>query len=107
MATMSLRLPESIHGQLRTLAKREGTSINRLVVTAVADGSLADDLGLRAGDVLTFYNGRALANRDDLTAAAASLFAGQAEVEVRWLRDGVEGKGTVRPGPLGATLADR
>ena len=37
MATMSLRLPESIHGQLRTLAKREGTSINQLVVTAVAE----------------------------------------------------------------------
>ncbi|MCP3911635.1 MAG: toxin-antitoxin system HicB family antitoxin [Actinomycetia bacterium] len=37
MSTMSLRLPESIHGQLKNLAMREGTSINQLVVTAVAE----------------------------------------------------------------------
>ena len=37
MSTMSLRLPESIHSQLKTLAKQEGVSINQLVVTAVAE----------------------------------------------------------------------
>jgi hypothetical protein len=37
MATLSLRLPESIHGQLKVLAKRDGVSINQLVVTAVAE----------------------------------------------------------------------
>lgn len=32
-----MRLPESIHGQLKLLAKQDGVSINQLVVTAVAE----------------------------------------------------------------------
>ena len=37
MSTMSLRLPESLHERARELAKREGISINQLIVTAVAE----------------------------------------------------------------------
>lgn len=37
MSTLSLRLPESLHNQLRDLARREGTSINQLISTAVAE----------------------------------------------------------------------
>lgn len=37
MSTMSLRLPESLHKQVRELAKKEGISINQLVTTAVAE----------------------------------------------------------------------
>ena len=37
MSTLSLRLPESIHRQLKTLAEREGISINQLVNSAVAE----------------------------------------------------------------------
>lgn len=37
MSTLSLRLPESLHRQLRELAEREGTSINQLIVTATAE----------------------------------------------------------------------
>jgi hypothetical protein len=37
MSTMSLRLPESLHKQIRELAEREGISINQLVATAVAE----------------------------------------------------------------------
>ena len=37
MSTMSLRLPMSIHKQLREIAKREGVSINQLIATAVAE----------------------------------------------------------------------
>jgi hypothetical protein len=37
MSTLSLRLPESLHRQLRDLAKREGISINQLITTAVAE----------------------------------------------------------------------
>lgn len=36
MSTLSLRLPESIHEQLRELAKKEGVSINQLINSAVA-----------------------------------------------------------------------
>ena len=37
MATLSVRLPDSIHRQLGELARREGISINRLVNSAVAE----------------------------------------------------------------------
>ena len=37
MSTLSLRLPESIHHHLRTLAEREGISINQLINSAVAE----------------------------------------------------------------------
>lgn len=37
MSTISLHLPASLHGSLRDLAQREGTSINQLIVTAVAE----------------------------------------------------------------------
>ena len=78
-----------------------------LVVTAVAPGSPAADLGLLPGDVITSYNGRPLANRDDLVAAMASVVTGQDEVPVTWTRDDRERETTARPGPLGAMLVDR
>ena len=37
MSTLSLRLPESLHNQLRRLARHEGTSINQLVASAAAE----------------------------------------------------------------------
>jgi predicted DNA-binding protein len=37
MSTISLRLPESLHKQLRALAKQEGISINQFAATALAE----------------------------------------------------------------------
>lgn len=37
MSTLSLRLPESLHERARQLAEREGTSINQLIATALAE----------------------------------------------------------------------
>lgn len=37
MSTLSLRLPESLHDRARQLAEREGTSINQLIATALAE----------------------------------------------------------------------
>ena len=37
MSTLSLRLPESLHEGVRELAKKEGISINQLIITAVAE----------------------------------------------------------------------
>lgn len=37
MSTLSLRLPESLHKQLKELARQEGVSINQLAVTALAE----------------------------------------------------------------------
>jgi hypothetical protein len=37
MSTISLRLPESLHKKARDLAKKEKTSINQLVSSALAE----------------------------------------------------------------------
>ena len=37
MSTLSVRLPNSLHKQLRECAEREGTSINQLISSAVAE----------------------------------------------------------------------
>jgi hypothetical protein len=37
MATLSLRLPESVHGKLVKLAKAEGVSLNQLLCSAAAE----------------------------------------------------------------------
>lgn len=37
MSTLSLRLPDSLHRQLRELAKREGVSINQLAAAALGE----------------------------------------------------------------------
>jgi len=37
MSTISLRLPESLHRQVRELAEREDVSINQLIATALAE----------------------------------------------------------------------
>jgi len=37
MSTLSLRLPNSLHEQVRQLAKREGISINQFLASAAAE----------------------------------------------------------------------
>ena len=37
MGTISLRLPESLHKKARDLAKKENTSINQLISSALAE----------------------------------------------------------------------
>ena len=37
MSVLSLRLPTSLHEQLRTLAEQEGISINQFITLAVAE----------------------------------------------------------------------
>ena len=37
MSTISLRLPDSLHKQVRKLAKKESVSINQLITLAVAE----------------------------------------------------------------------
>ncbi len=37
MSTLSLRLPDSLHDQIRALAKREGISINQFISSAAAE----------------------------------------------------------------------
>ena len=37
MSTLRLRLPESLHKQLKVIAEQEGISINQFIATAVAE----------------------------------------------------------------------
>ena len=37
MSTLRLRLPDSLHRQVRLLARREGISINQLIASAAAE----------------------------------------------------------------------
>ncbi|MEM9556735.1 MAG: toxin-antitoxin system HicB family antitoxin [Acidobacteriota bacterium] len=41
MKTMSLRLPDSLHRQLKKLAERDGVSMNQMVTVAVAEKASA------------------------------------------------------------------
>ncbi len=41
MSTLSLRLPDSLHNQIKKLASEDGISINQFVVSAVAEKTSA------------------------------------------------------------------
>ncbi len=41
MSTLSLRLPDSLHSQVKILAKQDGISINQFVSSAVAEKTSA------------------------------------------------------------------
>ena len=51
MSTISLRLPDSLHAQVRELAKKENVSINQLIATDRLDEAVAllQDLNRRVG----------------------------------------------------------
>ena len=46
MSALSLRLPKSLHEQLRELAQEDGISVNQYVVLAVAEKVNVSDLPL-------------------------------------------------------------
>lgn len=66
MSTLSVRLPDSIHRNARLYAEREGTSLNQLVATALAEKLAA----LAAEDYI-----RKRAERADDDAFEAALVA--------------------------------
>lgn len=57
MSTLSIRLPDSLHRQLKAAAQQEGVSINQLVLTAVTREvtqlKMADLIEARGGAVST------------------------------------------------------
>ena len=67
MSTISLRLPESLHRQVRDLAQREGVSINQFAATAIAEKLSA----LMTGDYLEQRAGRG--NRADFERVLAKV----------------------------------
>lgn len=80
----------------------------KLVVTEVVEDSQASQAGLKAGDVLVSYSGKAITNMDELQAAIAAAEAdGKDSIEIIWKRGEEEMKAAVKPGRLGVHLADR
>jgi len=48
VSTLSVRVPNSLHRQLRELAQREGVSMNQLISSAVGETRFAAHAGLSA-----------------------------------------------------------
>ena len=67
-------------------------------VTAVANGSPAEQAGLRAGDDLLAVGDRKIADPVDIRLALGPLAPGD-RVRIRWRRDGVEAEGTAELAP--------
>lgn len=73
MSTLSLRLPNSLHNQIRVLARREGVSINQWIASAAAEKAAAllaeEYLEERAKRASRERYGAALASVPDVDAA--------------------------------------
>jgi hypothetical protein len=77
MSTISLRLPESLHKQVRELALQEGISINQFAATAIAEK-------LSALMTSSYLEQRALrGNRTRFEQALAKVSAAPTEVDDR------------------------
>ena len=63
MSALSVRLPNSLHKNLKTLAQREGVSINALIASAVAEK-------LAALEAETYIQARAARASQEAFAAA-------------------------------------
>jgi len=79
------------HGLLgamvRTASEVAGTSVAGAYVSEVVTGGAADEAGLRAGDIVTAFNGVPISNANDLTAQVRAV-AGDSEVTVTYVRGG-------------------
>ncbi|HKI20373.1 MAG TPA: CHAT domain-containing protein, partial [Isosphaeraceae bacterium] len=74
-----------------------------LLVNVVVRGSNAADHGLKDGDVLLAYNGRALTKKDDLKVVAD----GDKPIAVEIWRDGRSSRRELAPGKLGVVIDTR
>ncbi len=45
MASLNLRLPESLHSKIRLLAEKDGVSLNQFILLAVAEKAAVLELG--------------------------------------------------------------
>lgn len=78
-----------------------------LVVTGVVEDSQAEEIGLKEGDVITSYNGKAVTNMDDLLAAMNAADEGADGITIKWRSGETEKSAEVNAGRLGVNLADR
>ena len=92
------------HGLLGATVTSAATSSDSDVVGALIDGvspdGAAERAGLRAGDVITVFNGVPITDQIDLTAQVRVLAGGETTTLV-YVRDGVADEVTVTLGELG------
>ncbi|WP_314102736.1 trypsin-like peptidase domain-containing protein, partial [uncultured Frigoribacterium sp.] len=70
-------------------ATAQGADRVGALIVEISQGGAAQEAGLRAGDVVTEFNGIAVTSRTDLTAQVRFL-AGGATAELTYVRDGAE-----------------
>ncbi|ALJ19980.1 S1C family serine protease [Microbacterium sp. No. 7] len=91
------------HGLLgasvRDAAAQDGATISGALLQEATGGGAAASAGLRAGDVITSFNGVPITGAIDLTAQVRALAAGS-EAEVVYVRDGSTHTATVTLGTL-------
>ncbi|MFK4837891.1 S1C family serine protease, partial [Microbacterium sp. ZW T2_14] len=82
---------EATHGLLgasvKPAASVEDSTITGAYIAEVTDGGAAADAGLKAGDVVTGFNGVPITDATDLTAQVRAAAAGS-KAEVTYVRDG-------------------
>jgi serine/threonine protein kinase len=80
-----------------------------VVISEVAGASQGQRVGLRVGDVVLSYDGRAIVNTPRFIAAVRQRAAGgrPGQVVLRVRRQGKEQDFSLAPGPLGVVLEDR
>ncbi len=81
-----------------TATSEDSDVVGSVIAEVTADGAAAD-AGLKAGDVVTVFNGHAITSSTDLTAQVRALAAG-AKAELTYLRDGKSSTVTVTLGEL-------
>ncbi|QOD94930.1 trypsin-like peptidase domain-containing protein [Chryseoglobus sp. 28M-23] len=104
IATELIATGTASHGLLGATVTSAATSSDSDVVGALIDGvspdGAAERAGLRAGDVITVFNGVPITDQIDLTAQVRVLAGGETTTLV-YVRDGVADEVTVTLGELG------
>jgi len=96
---------KATHGMLGA-SVQDATSSDAGVVGAlikeVVSGEAAGGAGLKAGDIITNFNGVPISNATDLTAQVRFLAAGE-KAELTYVRDGKSATATVTLGEYAAS----
>ncbi|MCC6572804.1 MAG: PDZ domain-containing protein [Planctomycetes bacterium] len=97
-------IPITIRRGANTASINIGPS-NCVMVTNVAEGGQADGAGIKAGDLITAYNGTAITTLEQL-AAAVRATEGQEGISVTFVRNGGTMSATIKGGRLGINGQD-
>lgn len=80
---------------------------NLLVIETVNSGGVAEQAGLRYGDVLVEYNGTPIAGDRDILLSAIERDASANHLSITVVRDGTVMEVRARPGPLGIAVLSK